>query len=311
MNGLKSLLVCALIVLLGGGFLWAQAKGSEGGTPAKPTPKAEPTPPEKPSLAAGSSGDKTDASSELCQCISQGSATSTKKIEQALAGPLHSAGLDYTDQPLQDVVTQLSDEYGIPIQLDKPALEEAGIGTDSKVTIALHNISFRSALKLMLRTLQLTWVVQDEVLMITTKESAEKDIDTCVYNVQGLVDDSDPKSVKALIDVIYSCVQADTWAANGGGQAEVRPLPSGLLVVSQTPAVQEEVSALLNKIRKMRENAPLTKVGPRGYESPTSNSFRKSSRQSEKKSNSAKPGGGGGGGASEPDDVRLQHEKVG
>ena len=72
--------------------------------------------------------------------------------------------------------------------------------------------------------------------MITTKEDAEKELDTCVYNVQGLVDDADPKSVKALIDVICECVATDTWAVNGGGQAEIRPLPSGLLVVSQTPA---------------------------------------------------------------------------
>jgi hypothetical protein len=187
-------------------------------------------------------------------------------------------------------VTQLSDEYRIPVQLDKTALDEAGIGTDSKVNVSLHNISLRSALKLMLRTQQLTWVIQDEVLMITTKENAEKVMDTCVYNVQGLVDDSDPKSVKALIDVIYGCVQTDTWAENGGGQAEIRPLPSGLLVISQTPAVQEEVSALLNKIRKMREKAPATKVGPRGYEAPAS------SRHTKKESTSATPPGGGGGG---------------
>src|SRR6476620_1421843 len=183
--------------------------------------------------------------------INRDNSASTKRIEQALAGPLHSSGLDYTDQPLHDVVTQLSDEYGIPIQLNKTALEEAGIGTDTKVSVTLHNISLHSALKLMLRTLQLTWVIQDEVLMITTKEDAEKDLDTCVYNVQGLVDDADPKSVKALVDGICACVYSDTWAVNGGGQAEIRPLPSGLLLVSQTQVAQEQVSALLNKIRKM------------------------------------------------------------
>src|SRR5947207_5897878 len=63
------------------------------------------------------------------------------RIEKALRSPLHQTGLDYQDQPLQDVVTQLGDEYGIPIQLNRTALEEAGIGTDSPVTIALHNIS--------------------------------------------------------------------------------------------------------------------------------------------------------------------------
>src|SRR5689334_24435157 len=57
---------------------------------------------------------------------------------------------------------------------------------------------------------------------------------TLFRSVQGLVDDSDSKSVKALIDAIYGCVQCDTWAVSGGGSAEIRPLPSGLIVVSQT-----------------------------------------------------------------------------
>ena len=282
MNGMKSLFVCVLIVLLGSGFVLAQAKSPEDG--AAPKPKAEQAPAEETAVAKDSNRDKTEApSSEFCQCINRDNSASTKRIEQALAGPLHSAGLDYSDQPLQDIVVQISDEYGIPIQIDKRALEEAGIGTDSPVNVTLHNISLRSALKLTLRTLQLTWIIQDEVLMITTREVAESHLDTCVYNVQGLVDDADPKSVKTLIDVIYGCVRTDTWAANGGGQAEVRPLPSGLLVVSQTPAIQEEVSTLLNKIRKMREKVPLTKVGPRGYEPPpTSRSSSNPSQQTKK-----------------------------
>lgn len=287
MNAMKSLLVCVLVLLFCNGFALAQSKTPEVGASPKPAPKTDQATAAKPAHSEGSERDKPEGSlTEFCQCIARDNSGSTKKIEQALAGPLHSTGLDYSDQPLQDVVTQLSDEYGIPIQLDKPALEEAGIGTDSKVSVTLHNISLHSALKLMLRALQLTWIIRDEVLTITTKESAEKDLDTCVYNVQGLVDDADPKSVKALIDVICSCVAADTWAINGGGQAEVRPLPSGLLVVSQTPTIQEEVFTLLDKIRKMRKSVPLSKVGPRGYEPPPSQS---SSGKSEK------AGGFGGG----------------
>jgi hypothetical protein len=269
MNETKSLLFCVLIVLFCSDFVLAQAKTQEAGASPKPVPKTEQASAAKTAHTEGSEREKPEPSStDFCQCIARDNSASTRKIEQALAGPLHSTGLDYTDQPLQDVVTQLADEYGMPIQLDKTALEEAGIGTDSKVSMTLHNISLRSALKLMLRTFQLTWIIQDEVLRITTKESAEKDLDTCVYNVQGLVDDSDPKSVKALIDVICSCVATDTWAVNGGGQAEVRPLPSGLLVISQTPPVQEEVFTLLDKIRKMRKSVPLSKVGPHGYEPP-------------------------------------------
>lgn len=284
MNGLKSLFVCTLIVLLGDVFLLAQDQSPEGVASPKPTPKAEQTLAEKSAIAEGSNRANAESSAaELCQCINRDNSASTKRIEQALAGALHQTGIDYTDQPLQDVVMQLSDEYSIPIQIDKLALEESGIGTDSQVNVTIHNISLRSALRLMLRRLQLTWIIQDEVLLITTKEVAENHFDTCVYNVQGLVDDSDPKSAKALIDVIYCCVQTETWAENGGGQAEVQPLPSGLLIVSHTPAVQEEVSALLTKIRKMREQVPLTKVGPRGYEPPTSRPSSSSMKQQTKK----------------------------
>jgi hypothetical protein len=274
MNGIKLLFVCMLAVLLGNVCLPAHAQSPEGSTSPKPTPKVDQTTAEKSAVAERSNRAKTEsAAAELCQCADRdNNLASTKKIEQALAGPLHSGGLSYSDRSLQDVVKNISDEYGIDIRLDRTALEEAGIGTDSPVTNSLKNVSLRSALKLILRNLQLTWIIENEVLMVTTAEAANKHFDTCVYSIQGLVDDSDPKSVGALVEVIYACVATDTWAANGGGEAEVRPLPSGLLVVSHTPAVQEEVGALLNKIRKMREQVPLVKAGPHGYEAPPQHS---------------------------------------
>ena len=72
----------------------------------------------------------------------------------------------------------------------------------------------------------------------------------CVYDVRDLVAtpvrpaqagasaaaDYDP-----LIDAIVSCVATETWAESGGGEAEIRPLPPGLLVISQTRAVHDEI----------------------------------------------------------------------
>jgi hypothetical protein len=108
-------------------------------------------------------------------------------IEKTLRSRLHTSGLDYSDQPLDAVVTQLSEEYGIPIHINKQALEEAAIGTDVPVTITLHNIALRSALRIMLKQLGLTYIIQDEVLTITTKEDAEKDLVVKVYPVADLV----------------------------------------------------------------------------------------------------------------------------
>jgi general secretion pathway protein D len=58
----------------------------------------------------------------------------------------------------------------------------------------------------------------------------------------------------SLIDLIVSTVSTETWAENGGGEAEIRPFPTNLsLVISQTQAVHEEIADLLEQLRKLQD----------------------------------------------------------
>ncbi|MEX2169603.1 MAG: hypothetical protein WD851_09845 [Pirellulales bacterium] len=58
----------------------------------------------------------------------------------------------------------------------------------------------------------------------------------------------------SLIDLIISTVASDTWAENGGGEAEIRPFPTNLsLVISQTQAVHEEIADLLEQLRRLQD----------------------------------------------------------
>ncbi len=95
--------------------------------------------------------------------------------------------LEFVETPLQDVVDYLKDLHGIEIQLDGKALEEAGVGSDTPVTRNLKGITLRSALRLMLGALELTYVIKDEVLLITTKEKADAELVTKAYPVADLV----------------------------------------------------------------------------------------------------------------------------
>src|SRR4029077_4314821 len=81
----------------------------------------------------------------------------------------------------------LQDEYGIPIQIDGPALADAGLTPQEPMTVNLHNIALRSALKLMLKDHKLTYIIQDEVLIITTPEQAETQLVAKVYPVADLM----------------------------------------------------------------------------------------------------------------------------
>ncbi len=88
---------------------------------------------------------------------------------------------------MQDAVDYLKDLHSIEIQLDTKALEEAGIGSDTPVTRTLKGISLRSALRLMLGAMDLTYVIKDEVLLITTTDVASNELVTKAYPVADLV----------------------------------------------------------------------------------------------------------------------------
>jgi general secretion pathway protein D len=106
------------------------------------------------------------------------------KINQALK---ETTSIDFQNEPLADVIDYLKAKHGIEIQLDNQALTDAAIGPSAPVTRSAKGIRLRSALRLLLDDLGLTWVVHDDVLMITTKERADTDLTTRVYDVADLV----------------------------------------------------------------------------------------------------------------------------
>jgi hypothetical protein len=181
-------------------------------------------------------------------------------IKKALGEPTE---LEFIETPLSDVIDYLKEHHHIEIQLDNKALADVGIGSDTPVTMNLRGVSLRSALKLVLRNLNLTWTVQDEVLLITTPEEAESRLDTKVIDVSDLVvcrnkhddlwDDYD-----TLIDAITTAIKPTTWDQVGGpGSITGASLGTAkVLIVSQTQDVHEEIAPLLAAIREVAKKTP-------------------------------------------------------
>src|SRR5262245_17397750 len=95
--------------------------------------------------------------------------------------------VDFVEQPLKDAMMYLGDLHKIPIVLSQKKLEEASVSPDTPVTKTLRGVTLRSALRLILKDLELTYVIRDEVLQITTPEDAESQLITKVYPVGDLV----------------------------------------------------------------------------------------------------------------------------
>ena len=203
-----------------------------------------------PAQAAPNAG----APEDLCRCVGEdSSAEQVARIYKALRSPLKEAGLDYTEQPLEEVVSLLQEEYDIPIKLDLPAMKEIKSEPDRPVSVNLHGISLGAALRLMLKELDLTYGIHDEILLITSEDAEQQRLQTCVYDVRDLMHDGKRgNDFDTLIDSIVSCIATESWAENGGGESEIRPMQPGFLIISQTGSVHDEIRGLLNTIRQLK-----------------------------------------------------------
>jgi hypothetical protein len=118
----------------------------------------------------------------------------TDRIEAELN---NHTNVDLVDMPLKDVAVFLSDTHGIPIVLSKKKLEEASVTPDTPVTLTLRGVTLRSVLRLILKEQELTYVLRDEVLQITTPEDAESQLLIRVYDCRDLLAMAAPDVPKA------------------------------------------------------------------------------------------------------------------
>ena len=181
--------------------------------------------------------------------------TGKRSIEEALK---EKCSVDFTDTTLADAVGELKKQHHLEIQFDRRALKEATIDptTAHIAQLKLSGVSLRSALQYLLSFWDLAMVVEDEVLLITTRYRANETVETHVYDVQDLVTQDSGNGARpdfdSLIDLITSTVAAAYWDSVGG-QGTIEPIGDGSLVICQTAEVHEQISQLFSAIRKVRE----------------------------------------------------------
>jgi hypothetical protein len=164
----------------------------------------------------------------------------------------------HIDVPLPDVLDHIAAELKLPIVIDVKALDDFGIDTSAPVTANFNAVPLQIALRRMLHELELTFTVRDEVLMVTTPEQAERQLQFALYPVRDLVsygevDDPDTYDWDSLIQIIESTVAPDTWSTVGGpGDIQVL-MPTATLVIPQTEDVHEQITGLLGKLRTAKK----------------------------------------------------------
>ncbi len=94
----------------------------------------------------------------------------------------------FTNRPLKDVLDTLGSITGVNIYADAEGMSSEGVSTDTPVTINLTEpIMLKSALHLILEPLRLSYVIQHEVLRVTSEQARDSNVYAQVYNVADLV----------------------------------------------------------------------------------------------------------------------------
>ncbi len=223
-------------------------------------------------------------------------APNEQRILDALDKPTEVA---FVDIPLTDALAYLKEVHSIEIWLDKEALSVEGIATDQLVSLSLSGISLRSTLRLLLEPLQLTYVSEDEVMKITTRDAASKLLVTRTYPAGDLFDSRE--EAHELVEVIVSGLglrpkvkEVKTGSVSikqlgwGSSETSAPTKESGTFAVSfkaraivarQTHAVHDQIRQLLRDLREAKSFAPVQPLAdwsvpggrhPHGYDAPPS-----------------------------------------
>jgi hypothetical protein len=189
------------------------------------------------------------------------------EIQAAL---LKSVSLDFTDTPLLEVIRKIKGLTDVNVVIDIDSLEEAGVTEKHPVSIVVSDISARSALKLILQPLQLTFIEGDEVLKIVSFQRAKGEMTAVIYPIDDLIESlsvdggtpssGNSKSAAKLIvgrmeeirDLIKKTISPQSWEEVGSvGTIMIRET-SCSLVVRQTMDVHDEIDELLQQIRRLK-----------------------------------------------------------
>jgi hypothetical protein len=181
------------------------------------------------------------------------------RLEAALS---RSVSLEFVDTPLRDVIQFVANRTGAHIKLSKK-IEDAGVQPDQPVTMVAKDVAAEKFLSLLLRELNLTFILKHGVILVTTNEEAQspENMLTRVYPVADLCDwvrlpreyggglslDFDP-----LVDMITSTIEPDSWQDVGGPGSITGFENSRSLVIATRYDLHQKIAPLLVTLRRAK-----------------------------------------------------------
>jgi type II secretory pathway component GspD/PulD (secretin) len=186
--------------------------------------------------------------------------------------------VDFKDNTLDEALGFLRDFSGLNLVVDAEVAQKS---PDLKITLRVKDLLLKSCLKLMLSAPNLTATYRDGVVLVVPKDKVDKAVSLQIYDVRDLlvkIQDfvgprvelvspqaggagpltgatftlDEPKSVITedfITEMIKTNTGDKTWDENPNASIN---LTNGVLIVSQSKRVHEEIKRLINLLRQFK-----------------------------------------------------------
>ncbi len=146
-----------------------------------------------------------------------------KAIEYRLRQPI---SLHLKDRPLEDAIRDISAISGIQVVPDLGTLQGARVKLDAPLSVSVEDIDMKFALNILLKPLKLSYVIEDQVLKITTDNETNGRIKRVTYPIADLVIAVENHPLPDALNVVKALertMQQQQYAGYGG------PSPYGMI----------------------------------------------------------------------------------
>lgn len=206
--------------------------------------------------------------------------------------------VSFDETRLDEAIKTLSERSSVPLRLELSALQDTGIEPGDPVSLNAPGSRLVAVLDMILRDHQLTWVIEDDAVFITSVDLANERLQSRVFVVDDLIrwfnEDQRDRfgngtpvrsqfggfSFEDAQSALVSVIQENTsgmWEDIDGAGGTLS-FTSGLLVVNQTESVLLEVTRLISKLHqilKTEAKGGVWLIERSGYGAPECDEIRK------------------------------------
>jgi hypothetical protein len=158
------------------------------------------------------------------------------------------ASIRFTRTPISESLKILSDQHKLNLRVDHAAIEEEGIKLDEQLaSLDIRERPVRKILEVLMASHNLCLQSREGELWITAFHQADEHLKTALFDVRDFCRET--SGCRQLRDAIEATISPYEWHNAGGRGCIVFPRP-GLMLVSQTEQVADDILAFLEDVRR-------------------------------------------------------------